>query len=155
VPPDVDSPAFKASLGSVTYVPDVDAIKWTIKQLYGSKEVLMRAHFGLPSVASGEEGRGGWRATFHPPSRPVRAASVCPCPHGSLRGAPSSCAEEPDADKWRKRSIMVRFEIPYFTVSGIQVRWTGSQGARRDRASPLLPLTTPAHPRLPGCRCAT
>src|SRR6266576_2334257 len=26
VPPDVDSPAFKASMGTVTYVPDLDAI---------------------------------------------------------------------------------------------------------------------------------
>ena len=33
VPPDVDSPAFKASQGSVTYVPDLDAIKWTVKQV--------------------------------------------------------------------------------------------------------------------------
>jgi len=83
VPPDVDSPAFKASVGTVTYVPDLDAIKWTIKQFHGGKEALMRAHFGLPSVASDAE----------------------------------------DADKWRKRSIQVKFEIPYFTVSGIQVRY--------------------------------
>jgi hypothetical protein len=27
-------------------------------------------------------------------------------------------AEEVDAEKWRKRSIQVKFEIPYFTVSG-------------------------------------
>jgi AP-1 complex subunit mu len=33
VPADVDRPAFKASLGTVTYVPDLDAIKWTIKQV--------------------------------------------------------------------------------------------------------------------------
>lgn len=83
VPPDVDSPAFKASMGTVTYVPDMDAIKWTIKQFYGGSEVLMRAHFGLPSVGS----------------------------------------DEADADSWRKRSIQVRFEIPYFTASGIQVRY--------------------------------
>ena len=24
---------------------------------------------------------------------------------------------------WRKRNIRVRFEIPYFTVSGVQVRY--------------------------------
>lgn len=53
VPPDVDSPAFKASLGGVTYVPDVDAVKWSLKQLRGGSTALMRAHFGLPSVASG------------------------------------------------------------------------------------------------------
>lgn len=83
VPGDVDRPAFKASVGTVTYVPDLDAIKWTIKQFYGGGEAVMRAHFGLPSVAS----------------------------------------DEPDADKWRKRSITVKFEMPYYTVSGIQVKY--------------------------------
>lgn len=113
VPADVDRPAFKASLGTVTYVPDLDAIKWTIKQVWaraqglgcfcgceqetrracltivrcaqfhGGSDAVMRAHFGLPSVAS----------------------------------------DEPDADKWRKRSISVKFEMPYYTVSGIQVGW--------------------------------
>jgi hypothetical protein len=46
VPPDVDSPAFKASAGSVTYVPDVDAIKWTIKQVraaYGAAALRVQA----------------------------------------------------------------------------------------------------------------
>ena len=33
VPQDVDSPAFKASQGTVTYVPDLDAIKWSVKQV--------------------------------------------------------------------------------------------------------------------------
>ncbi|RYE83344.1 MAG: hypothetical protein EOO65_04115 [Methanosarcinales archaeon] len=32
-------------------------------------------------------------------------------------------ADDPDADTWRKRAIQVKFEIPYFTVSGIQVRY--------------------------------
>jgi AP-1 complex subunit mu len=83
VPPDVDSPAFKASMGTVTYVPDLDCIRWSVRQFYGGKEALMRAHFGLPSVVG----------------------------------------DEAEANKWRKRSIQVRFEIPYFTVSGIQVRY--------------------------------
>lgn len=82
VPPDVDSPSFKASIGTVVYFPDRDAVIWTIKQFTGSKEYLMRAHFGLPSV-SGDEG-----ATEH----------------------------------WRA-PIEVKFEIPYFTVSGLQVRY--------------------------------
>jgi len=42
VPSDVDSPSFKANIGTVTYVPDRDAIIWTIKQFYGSREYLMR-----------------------------------------------------------------------------------------------------------------
>ncbi|KAK2157494.1 hypothetical protein LSH36_190g03021 [Paralvinella palmiformis] len=79
VPMDADSPKFKTTSGSCKYAPDQNAVVWTIKSFPGGKEYLMRAHFGLPSVASEEsEGR--------PP-------------------------------------IHVRFEIPYFTVSGIQVRY--------------------------------
>ena len=33
VPPDVDSPSFKASAGSVQYVPDMDCIKWSMKSV--------------------------------------------------------------------------------------------------------------------------
>ena len=36
VPRDVDSPSFKASIGTVTYYPDRDAIIWSIKQFTGS-----------------------------------------------------------------------------------------------------------------------
>jgi len=80
VPTDVDSPSFKASIGTVTYVPDKDAIVWSIKQFYGAREYLMRAHFGLPSTADTED------------------------------------------MSWKKPAS-VSFEIPYFTVSGIQVRY--------------------------------
>ena len=55
VPADVDSPSFKASIGTVTYLPDLDCVKWTIKQFYGQREFLMRAHFGLPSVSGGAQ----------------------------------------------------------------------------------------------------
>lgn len=82
VPPDVDSPSFKCSIGNVTYVPDKDAIIWSIKQFTGAREYLMRAHFGLPSFLQ----------------------------------------EETKAEEWKK-PILVKFEIPYFTVSGIQVRY--------------------------------
>ena len=80
VPRDVDTPSFKASIGTVTYFPDRDAIIWSIKQFAGGKEYLMRAHFGLPSITGD------------------------------------------DAEKWRA-PIEVKFEIPYFTVSGLQVRY--------------------------------
>jgi len=79
VPRDVDSPKFKASIGTVKYVPKQDTIMWSIKQFQGGKEYLMRAHFGLPSIRDED-----------PASRPP---------------------------------ITVKFEIPYFTVSGIQVRY--------------------------------
>lgn len=79
VPKDADTPKFKASIGTVKYAPEKDAIMWSIKQFQGGKEYLMRAHFGLPSIA--------------------------------------------DEDPASKPPITVKFEIPYFTVSGIQVRY--------------------------------
>merc|ERR1719453_609754 len=60
VPSDVDSPSFKASIGTVTYLPDKDVIVWSIKQFHGAREYLMRAHFGLPSISSGQTDT--WRA---------------------------------------------------------------------------------------------
>jgi AP-1 complex subunit mu len=78
VPDDADSPKFRvramtlcslkayrlftmfcsrqASVGSVVYAPEKSAFVWKIKQLGGAREYLMRAHFGLPSVRSGELG---------------------------------------------------------------------------------------------------
>ncbi|KAK1164274.1 AP-1 complex subunit mu-1-like [Acipenser oxyrinchus oxyrinchus] len=79
VPSDADSPKFKACTGSAKWVPEKNAVIWTIKSFPGGKEYLMRAHFCLPSVDS----------------------------------------EELE----RKPPITVKFEIPYFTVSGIQVRY--------------------------------
>uniref|UniRef100_A0A8C2AW63 Adaptor related protein complex 1 subunit mu 2 n=1 Tax=Cyprinus carpio TaxID=7962 RepID=A0A8C2AW63_CYPCA len=79
VPSDADSPKFKTSTGHAKYVPEKNLVVWSIKSFPGGKELLMRAHFCLPSVENHEtEGR--------PP-------------------------------------ITVKFEIPYFTVSGIQVRY--------------------------------
>lgn len=89
VPNDVDSPSFKSSVGSVTYLPDQDAIVWTIKQFHGGREYLMRAHFGLPSIS----------ASDYDPE-----------------------AKKKGENAW-KAPIRVKFEIPYFTVSGIQVRY--------------------------------
>jgi len=89
VPPDVDSPSFKSSVGSVTYLPDKDAVVWTIKQFHGGREYLMRAHFGLPSISAADVGLDG---------------------------------KKKGENSW-KAPIRVKFEIPYFTVSGIQVRY--------------------------------
>jgi len=80
VPPDADSPKFKASIGTVDYAPEKNAIVWTIKQFQGAREYLLRAHFGLPTITDEE----------NPAAKPP---------------------------------ITVAFEIPYFTVSGIQVRY--------------------------------
>jgi AP-1 complex subunit mu len=89
VPSDVDSPSFKSSVGTVTYLPDKDCVVWTIKQFHGGREYLMRAHFGLPSIS---------------------------------RADVDVDARRKGDNSW-KAPIRVKFEIPYFTVSGIQVRY--------------------------------
>jgi len=81
VPSDVDSPSFKTSIGTVRYLPDQDAIVWTIKQFQGQKDFIMTAKFGLPSISADTR------------------------------------------EAYAKKPISVKFEIPYFTVSGVTVRY--------------------------------
>jgi len=99
VPEDADSPRFRTNIGSVHYAPEKSAIVWKIKQFGGSKEFLMRAELGLPSVKGDDEHGGGMTGGFG----------------GSMGGV--------GGGKGAKRPISVKFEIPYFTTSGIQVRY--------------------------------
>lgn len=71
---------------------------WKIKQFGGGKEFLMRAELNLPSVKGDDEHGGGMTGGFG----------------GSMGGAQGGKG---------KRPISVKFEIPYFTTSGIQVRY--------------------------------
>jgi len=75
---DAITPEFKTNTGKIVYAPERECLLWHIKNLPGAREFVLRARFGLPSVAA-------------------------------ERGP-------------EKRPITVRFEIPYFTVSGLQVR---------------------------------
>ncbi|KAM9514257.1 AP-1 complex subunit mu-2 [Guaruba guarouba] len=106
VPSDADSPRFKTSVGSAKYVPERNLVLWTIKS------------FPVRS-----------------PSRPsiARAAAVAPSPspwHGRCTGGREHLMRahfglpsvEKEEDEGRP-PVAVRFEIPYFTVSGIQVRY--------------------------------
>ncbi|KAK3698105.1 AP-1 adaptor complex mu subunit Apm1 [Vermiconidia calcicola] len=99
VPDDADTPRFRTNIGSVHYAPETSSIVWKIKQFGGSKEFLMRAELGLPSVRGDEERGGGMMGGFG----------------GSMGGVGGSGKS--------KRPISVKFEIPYFTTSGIQVRY--------------------------------
>jgi hypothetical protein len=83
----------------VHYAPEKSAIVWKIKQFGGGKEFLMRAELGLPSVKGDDELGGGMTGGF--------GGSM-----GGVRGEGKA-----------KRPISVKFEIPYFTTSGIQVRY--------------------------------
>lgn len=98
VPDDADTPRFRTNVGSVHYAPEQSAIVWKIKQFGGQKEFLMRAELGLPSVRGDDEHGGGMTGGFG----------------GSMGGVNAKSA---------KRPIQVKFEIPYFTTSGIQVRY--------------------------------
>jgi AP-1 complex subunit mu len=98
VPDDADSPRFRTNIGSVHYAPEKSAIVWKIKQFGGNKEFLMRAELGLPSVKGDDERGGGMTGGFG----------------GSMGGI---------GEGKSKRPINVKFEIPYFTTSGIQVRY--------------------------------
>lgn len=100
VPEDADSPRFRTNIGSVHYAPEQSAIIWKIKQFGGAKEFLMRAELGLPSVRGDDEHGGGMTGGFG----------------GSMGGVGGP-------GKGAKRPIQVKFEIPYFTTSGIQVRY--------------------------------
>lgn len=99
VPDDADSPRFRTNVGSVHYAPEKSAIIWKIKQFGGGKEFLMRAELGLPSVRGDDELGGGMTGGFG----------------GSMGGAMQGGKS--------RRPINVQFEIPYFTTSGIQVRY--------------------------------
>jgi AP-1 complex subunit mu len=81
VPEDSDSPVFKATSGHARYAPEQNCMIWAIRQFSGAKEVVLRAHFGLPTLVTETE-------------------------YNSL-----------------KKPIEIKYEIPYFTVSGIQVRY--------------------------------
>lgn len=99
VPEDADSPRFRTNVGTVHYAPEQSAIIWKIKQFGGGKEFLMRAELGLPSVKGDDEHGGGMTGGF-----------------GGSMGGTGSLGKA-------KRPINVKFEIPYFTTSGIQVRY--------------------------------
>ena len=115
VPSDADSPHFKTSTGNANYVPDKEAIVWSIKHfqvgLCHHRHLHLHLHRPIPI--------------------PITAAIsisiiLSSNPHQGQKeylmraefGLPSVRAEE---EIENRAPIRVEFEIPYFTVSGIQV----------------------------------
>ena len=43
----------KTTMGTAHYAPELNALVWKIKAFQGGRDFMMRAHFGLPSVKSG------------------------------------------------------------------------------------------------------
>lgn len=82
VPPDADSPKFKADVGTVVYAPEKNAVVWRIKQFGGGQSYRMTAQLQLSSIDNTE-----------------------------------------DRARYSNQPVYVKFEIPYFAVSGLQVRY--------------------------------
>lgn len=106
VPDDADSPKIKTSHGKARWRPELAAIVWSIKKFNGGKEISMTAELGLPSVRGDDggatSGEGSGSAGFY---------------GGANASAPAALFGQ------NKRPISVKFKIPFFTTSGIQVRY--------------------------------
>ncbi len=100
VPEDVENPHFTSPTGSATYVPESNALKWTIKQFAGHKEYVLNAEFKLPTM------------------------------------------ESPKRNNYKKMPTNVKFEIPFFTVSGFQVRYLKIVDRSGYKASPWVKYLT-------------
>jgi AP-1 complex subunit mu len=90
---------WQAANGKVQYAPDRGGFAWTIKQLAGGKEFMMRAQFGLPSVRDGMMFNSLTSKRFNDVTWFI------------------------EQDLKKRAPISGKYEIPYFTVSGIQVRY--------------------------------
>lgn len=119
VPDDADTPRFRTNIGSVHYAPETSSIVWKIKQFGGGKEFLMRAELGLPSVRGDEERGGGMMGECSNTSQIFTLWMLTLIAAGGFGGSMGGVAGSGKA----KRPIGVKFEIPYFTTSGIQVRY--------------------------------
>lgn len=99
VPEDADSPRFTTSQGSAKWKPELASIVWHVKKLVGGKEIELTAQLNLPSVRNDDS--------------------------GAMTGPGSSN----DGSGFREyggtsqKPISVKFTIPFFTTSGIQVRY--------------------------------
>eukprot|EP01013_Petalomonas_cantuscygni_P027411 TRINITY_DN50333_c0_g1_i1.p1 TRINITY_DN50333_c0_g1~~TRINITY_DN50333_c0_g1_i1.p1 ORF type:complete len:562 (-),score=36.50 TRINITY_DN50333_c0_g1_i1:294-1979(-) len=93
VPSDITAPQAKPTGGSSKYVPENDEVVWKMRTLPAGTEHSIAITFGLPTIRTSADAA-------------VAAASGVNS-LGSIG----------------KRAVAVTFEIPYFTVSGFQVRF--------------------------------
>lgn len=127
VPSDADSPKFKTSTGHAKYVPEKNWVVWSIKsfpvrnQLLMSSSSVIRCCFMKTIVIYLLQTLIHFKIFIES----VKLSS-CLCVHWQggkefLMRAHFGLPSVENDEKEGKPPITVKFEIPYFTVSGIQV----------------------------------
>jgi AP-1 complex subunit mu len=107
VPRDADSPRFRTSKGTVVYAPELNAIVWKIRDFPGQHEYTMKAEIQLSSL-SGED-------DYNDDGSPIVTSGA---------GVDSSTAFRTNTlNRIKNQPVTVKFEIPYFALSGLQVRY--------------------------------
>ncbi|GKV14563.1 hypothetical protein SLEP1_g25418 [Rubroshorea leprosula] len=132
VPADASNPNVRTSMGSASYAPESDALVWKIRSfpdlmVLGSTATNVEIEIPVPADASNPNVRTSMGSASYAPESDALVWKIRSFPGGKeymLRAEfslPSITAE--DGGPERKAPIHVKFEIPYFTVSGIQVRY--------------------------------
>jgi AP-1 complex subunit mu len=107
LPADCTAPVCRATQGAAVYVPERSCLVWTVKHFPGGREFLLRCHFNLPSVEAeagggGGGGGGGGKA---------------------LGGGGGGLAARAGFAGARMPPAKVTLELPYYTASGLVVRY--------------------------------
>lgn len=108
LPSDCTAPVCRATQGAAAYVPERSCLVWSVKSFPGGREFMLRCHFNLPSVeADGGAGGGGGRGGSA----------------GGGGGGGASLAARAGFPGARMPPAKVTLELPYYTASGLVVRY--------------------------------
>lgn len=106
VPRDADSPRFKTTAGTVIYAPEKNAVVWKLKDFPGGQEYKMKAQVQLSSLSGQYDDDD---------DQIVTSGASATDSFNAFRTA--------TLNRIKNQPISVKFEIPYFAVSGLQVRY--------------------------------
>ncbi|VDN05824.1 unnamed protein product [Thelazia callipaeda] len=126
---DADSPKFKSSIGTVKYTPEQNSFVWTIKSFPGKVILQITAITSLEVDGSYKLVRLLKQIEFHIPNVQyyicitMKRRNVIIGGKEYLMRAHFNLPSVQSEDREGRPPIKVKFEIPYFTTSGIQVRY--------------------------------
>lgn len=118
VPEDVDTPKFKANVGSGKFRAETNHLVWSIGHMTPGREYLMRARMGLPSVRAADTSASLSASAGN--NILLLISIIISLDDPRSRAAQSSMAA---LERKLGRPIQVSFEVPYYTASGLQVRY--------------------------------